>query len=976
MRRLYLVLALFCVLLVNFAASAASTESSLPALVLDDEPQSANAKETGESSAGTDQQSGPRATTSESEKEPKLIPYETKLNESQPKQIGTEQPKEDASSSAGPTSASDESSSNRPIDATITNKESSSQTNTESVQTTTLAVPTTQETASNGAKDISVLLANKNDSENDLASPTATAPPADSEPKAPSVTKENKSSVESDLDSPVDVGKPNDSRFHYSLGNPEKPADEPKSEGETEFSSSTETVSVAQAEGNKVPEIKDTDKGVSAIDGLPSKPLDADADGKSKKPGFGEATKPVEQSPKDKTEPKVEQSAGENETKVVGTTTTVPPSPSVSQSVDSTVSVTTKQTLVPSESSTRLPQDQSKAEPPRIEKEPDRSGSTEVSSISTTIKPLVKVSSDKPASVPSIIAVALGTALGAAVNPILSKDKDKSATTTSTTTKTPLLSATRKSATDKWDRWTPSSTSIPSTRRRPILPSIRRRFRPYNRFSPFPWGGADSYSPIGGEPEFMPAEPIGPRLAGPTSTTSTTSKPKRRASSTSETPKSTSSSASPASSTSSSDEDEEVPMRPQDSPTTRRRTNGNRRRHHNHHHHHHHHHSHQGDHEGPGRRHHHSSHRHHDREERPLGENSPFDHPIAHQPRPLSPGFGLFNSGPTGTGFDLLNPFSGWLDDSSKPVRPPIRGSNAPPSLSPAGRPGGYRPSSVEGEQSEPTEHQHHGSGSNTHHQHHGYGGHYDDRHTGRDDYHDHHDHHDRDRDHDHHHHHDCHDHHDHHREPSRPHRHRDREPARPPIGGDYDTYPPSSFGQNGRPHRPYNRRDQAESESSEASPSLYGSRGERVGSLPRRVPSILSPFDSLFGALDDELFSLRSSFVDGPFKSESGQTFDALVSSPKISMPALEAGATRDAPSVGLDKVKDQAKASSTENNGKAEFEDNLTAGEHHSSRSSFRPSEGDASKLENPCSIHERGFQCLFASKQLPLFNLFHRL
>ena len=294
--------------------------------------------------------------------------------------------------------------------------------------------------------------------------------------------------------------------------------------------------------------------------------------------------------------------------------------------------------------------------------------------------------------------------------------------------------------------------------------------------------------------------------------------------------------------------------------------------------------------------------------------------------------------GSTGSGFDLLNPFS-WLDEVTKP-RPPLHqhqrpgssssfGSNERPYLPasqtgltgggagshagrPAGRPSGptesdYNENPGLGGNDEPLRQPH----ESHHHGHRPYrpssGG------TGRDTYDDHH--HEHEHDHHHDHHHDCDHDYDQHNQ-NRPHR-----PIRPQLGNDYDTYP------GRRPDRPYSRRD----EGALGSPLSRSSVGERdepssrkhepvdptsdsspsrpasgLGAGPvssyapiLRVPgSVLSPFGSLFGSLDDSLFGgLRSSFIDAPLKAAvaatadtvrqlHGAALDTIVTSPKISLP------------------------------------------------------------------------------------------
>lgn len=837
-----------------------------------------------------------------------------------------------------------------------------------------------------GEKDIRVLLANKNDAENDLNSPSVEKEKFSPPPSLVVVTSTVDKKEPAGLDSPVDTvnggstgdaGKPQvesfDNRFHYSLaGNSDSKSLSGSDSGEQATTTTTTTTTTTERPSTSQPDQEPAKKEEAPIsekevplEEAAKKEVAADSpkeknespreeaasdDGSlvAKKADSGEKVepavavnpiperKPEESSPANRLVPGEESDKSSPEP-LPSTTTSAPASPPL----ESSTSAPATQSSSAAESSTAVnkakepsgEEVQTKATKPQTTPEGSAKSGGEGESVKNTqvssLEPKKPAeSADKPISVPSILAVALGTALGNAVNPLHNKNQSKEkpaiaatrnlTTSTSTTTKAPTVSSTsRKSSTDKWDRWSPSTVATPTTgapptrlRPLPILPSIRRRFRPYNRFSPFPFGGPDSYSPS--ETEFSPpvvGSGSGSRFS-PAVTTSSTSRPKRRRTSTTESP------ARPAVGESGSDEaDEEVSLKPtQDTSGTRRRGQGtsNRRRHNNHHHHHHHPHNHGESEFGGRRQHHHKQHgtRNFEREE-PFGDSStggsPFQteagHPHRHAPRPISPGFSLFNSGAgTGSGFDLLNPFSGWLDEAIKPARrPPV--SQAPgPSIGSPGRRPGSQPIPVEGDYNEE-----HGDGHHHHHQHR--------PHNGREgDYHDHHNH-DCDHHHEHDHEHDYDHHHEHHhREPYRPNRPQ-REPLRPPIGGDYDPYPSSaSFGR--RPARPYNRRDQAELENKEqnggaeqVSPGLYASIAPVA---PRRVPSIFSPFDSLFGSLDDDLFSLRSSFIDTPAKEASPHPFDTILTSPKISMPGnIDQSARSASKEQGEDKRKEISAAS-----------------------------------------------------------------
>lgn len=1022
-----LMLALLSVFLVNLENNSAhSIQDSLPSLVLDDEstssspPASPSESSVTKKASSSDEENLDKEKTKEKDtNESRVIPYKTNEREESQQTLTTEQPKESS------------------VEST---KETTSQAS--SVAESTSTSKPAEETSTNKAleKDINVLLANKDDAENDLASPNSnsnsnsnSAPKSPIEPDAgqkPSVvmtSSEEKKQVE--LESPVDTNKQNDDRLHYSFGNPEpsKPSVEKKETPKEEAVGSEiapekplEEKKGEEAENKPVEEKRDEAKADAGgptgkrdqkeeeeEDEEKNEGYDKELDGK--KDVSGEKPSKVDETPKQQASaPKTD---SESSTKTLTsateqtTTTTVSSISAETSSTEppSSTTDTKSETVEKKEESPIVPKSEKPEGDGELKRKAPAEASTSVASTtapvssrspspspstSTTTTASTNVSSTKvpkTASVPSILAVALGTALGAAVNPIISNKSDKkppppvlvnspsaSSTITSTTTKAPS-STTKKSSTDRWDRWstTPPSTVSTSTsgpaRRRPILPSIRRRFRPYNRFSPFPWGGVDAYSPVGGDPDFLPADsPPKPPLSG------TTNRPiRRRTGSAGEftSSKPTILSGSPQSTNSDEDDGEDL-----ESSNRRRQGNGNRRRHHHHHHHNRNNeeNSEPGSQSVPKRKHlehhhqHHHSHRHHDRDERPTVDvPSAFDSSFpssSSQPRPISPGFGLFNTGSqAGPGFDLLNPFSGWFDDvnaGSRPQRPPSR---APPALSPttssssSGRPVGHpRPQvAVEGEYDDNGHHEY--GGRHDHHHHHGR------PHNGRDEY-----------DHDHHHH-DCHEHdYDYHRDPYRPNRpHRDREPNRPPIGGYDDNYtPPGGYGR--RPARPYNRRDQAEQdrnsnrerEGSEASPSLYGGR---VGALapvaPRRVPSIFSPFDSLFGSIDDGLFSLRSSFIDSPLRavgSDAVHTFDTIVSSPKISKQGVEQVFSAPSPlnnkeslgasSLDSDKAKEAKQSFSSLDSAENNTNGKATVPASNCTENPLKDPESDPSKSNDP--------------------------
>lgn len=947
-----LLLSLICVLLVNLEdISAHSIQDSLPALVLDDENTSSYSSASPElvtrktASNNEDNVDSKEKAKENDNNESKVIPYKTDKREKQQTPTSNEPPKESNVDSSKETTTSQAPNS---ADSTTTTAASVKQ----SVEETKVAnkVP---------VKDINVLLANKDDAENDLASPNPSSNPngpqdpaeTHSEPaqKPSVVVTSNEGKKNTELDSPVDTNKQNDDRLHYSLGNSEqiKPSVEKKAEPKDD------TVASSELAPEKPLVEKEKAKEEKKDEEVEKKPVEEkkpdskdekdeeekekeDGEGEIKKDDNGSASDKELDSKKDVSDEKIkideapkQPSASptleaENKDKKFPLTTEQP-----ATTVGLSTAEQTSTELLPSKKdieTSKVDTEGKKIELPRGEKPereetskkvPMEASTTVATPISSSASPLptttavaaetstAKVSNVKPPNVPSILAVALGTALGAAVNPIISNKSDKkppvvaspsSTISPSSTTKAPS-STTKKSSTDKWDRWTPtppttlSSTTSGPTRRRPILPSIRRRFRPYNRFSPFPWGGADAYSPAGGDPEFSATDPLAPK---PPSFSSTTNKPSRRRTgspsgeSFPSRPTSIGGSTQAGSSDDHDDNEETLP----ESSNRRRQGNEHRRRHH-HHHRHHHRQNEAGLGESsqtpPRRRvhsHNHHSHRNHDRDERPF-DSSPFDGPPSYppfsssQPRPVSPGFGLFNTGSqTGSGFDLLNPFSSWLDDFSTNSRPQSHAQPRPPI---------------------PVE----GKYDDNNHNPHEYGGRFD-----------------------HHHHDDCHDHdYDYHREPYRP--HRDREP----------NQPRPNYGR--RPARPYNRRDQAEHERNNnrehenldsSQPSLLGRAGTSVAP---RVPSIFSPFESLFGSLDDVgFFSLRSSFMDSPLKaaSDSTHTFDTIVSSPKILKNEAEQASVSSAinknssgasSSISSDKAREDKPSTSvsfdeTNNNGK----------------------------------------------------------
>lgn len=998
-----MVLTLLSVLLVSLiGVRAHSIQDSLPALVLDDEvdqtvgspspaPPSVpdKEKEAPKEASAPAEPMAPGNTVPLSDKpdDPKLISYETskayEYKPAAPTTIASAQP--DA-----PVTRATSDSTGETSQASVNGKGSTSQSSGADLTPGAASLEPTG--ATNAEKDINSLLENKNDAENDLALPTTTTTTTTAAPPTTSTSPEEpKTTTRIDLDGPVDTNRSVDDRFHYMFGGSEKPA-EPDAAASARPSESEPPVE-RPAEEKKAAskpsgDEKSGDKHGDKPDEKPGKKSDEKSD--EKPPVVAESALAVVEKPQAESEaPKaVEATKGssldgkkidyDDKTKSI-----------VVESVSDDQLAKKPATTDASHRPAGAPADAPSSAPPTqadsltepavkaTEKPLVAEAKSQGTPVNSTVTPVAKKQpSDgkKPGSVPSILAGALGTALGAAVNPILTgKDNKTGSSTTippavgssvsskdSTTTMTTLAGsssttttkAPRKSTTDRWSRWSPStSPSItsstlspaPPTRRRPILPSIRRRFRPYNRFSPFPWGGADSYTPMGADSDYVPAqEGIGFSSSRPTTTTL---RPKRRGSSTE------SSKSSPSSTTSSpssaapkpSDQDNEDEAGP--NVTNRRRGQGaNRRRHHHHYNNRHN----QNDGEfdltgGSHRRRYNTNpgHRYYpqERDERPPfgGDSSIFN------TRPYSPGFSLFNTGTsglgssTGSGFDLLNPFS-WIDEVTKPrpplhrpeLRPPLSGGG-PPTIGSPGRLPGHRPTAVEGEYSNESP-----QPQNHHHGHdHGHGGHRPPGGHSREDYDDYHDHHGH---HGHHGHHDCHHDHDHdydhHHHNHRPHRpHRESPIGGPlPAGGDYDTYPPSSPGY--RSNRPYpGRRDQSEpfgslptssggssgheSENPESYVPSRPNSSERssVGPSsagPRRIPSLFSPFDSLFGSLDEDLFGgLRSSFIDSPLRAgaetnkNTNTAFDAVVTSPKISMPSAGANnKPRQLPAAEIEKL------------------------------------------------------------------------
>lgn len=870
-------------------------------------------------------------------------------------------------------------------------------------------------------KDLKSLLENKNDAENDLASPPM-ASVGGSANSASSSSSSKKMSDELPVSVIADSDKPtfNTDRFHYSLGGSDSSKTESGDKSDSSLAPKEDKARGDESDSDKssTENKSDTDKSASDASDEPD-----------------ESEKNTEK-PQESSDPAAKKSTNENQAPVSTSTAkpllesankelSAPVAPAevkpekdqsepVSSGTQAVLSSKEDAPVAKADSSPAAAEDSKPSalapvKPTNSEDKPASEQATSQVSASvsptssptpttaapastTTVAPVSRSPEPKPADAPQqsaapgsaveTIAAAAGAAVGSALAPgLASKDQPgatspppKAATTstTTTTTKAPAsstTSTTRRSSTNRWSSWpTTSTSSPPSTRRRPILPSIRRRFRPYNVF---PWAMPEPYSPL--EPDTEPD--FGPAFDGSTSSTSVTPKPKRRLTTSTTEPPSTTSKWSTSSSSHpkypSDETDDETPT-----VATRRRIpeGGNKRRHHhNRHHHHHHHHRDRFNPDGdsplsghdiygshPPRRpldqrpvvHHNSRpsrpsyqgprrNKHHDD---PLPGLEPFS---SSRPQGIPPlgGFGLFNSagsGPAGSGFDLLNPFS-WIDEVTKPrpslhnnPRPPVgTGVNpvsghdqsfrpTPSHFGTAGRPSGQRPAPFEGEFNEGGPPggpgvAHHGDADRPLN--------HDDRHRrphggrrpvggGRDDYDDYYDcdgHGNHGHDYD----------HDYNGRPYRP-------PYRPTRPGrdDYDDY----GSRPGRPSggRPYNRRDESTSEASgnreTEAPTRHrestrsggssAAPGERLesGSAaqaasavpasassaavgPRRVPlSASSPFDTLFGSLDDDLFGgLRSSFIDSPLKAaaetirQTNNAFDAIISSPKISLPSSD---------------------------------------------------------------------------------------
>lgn len=788
----FLALALLSIHLVNQEAKAVSIQDSLPALVLD-EDSSVDVKK---SSTG----------------EPAEV--QKGVSEVRPQEASTEQPRiEPAEPKVEPPKDN-----NKTVESITTTSQPPIRDSAESVNSPVGESEDSKKTST----DINTLLANKNDAENDLASPSEPSSTSSTEsvqtksdPPKPSVV---------DLDSPVETNKPNesnDNRFHYSLGNAES---KPASETTTEQAEST-TASVDEEKTTTVEnKSKDADAtSTTQQQTTTEQPPQTSTQLEEKKP---------ESANKDATEEKKVESSQVSTDNPVKETSAEP-------EVKPVVAESAKPSILDSRKDKDEPTSSTAASTPKIEQpkvEVEKQNDTKVEPNVTTPKtssensPVEKVESiEKPTSV---LATALGTALGAAVNPLASNSVPKlepklaepstAATGVQSTTKAPAV--VRKSSTDKWENYTPStpSTSSGPTRRRPILPSIRRRFKPQSGY------GYDR------DPDYLPSDsdPFTRSTATPTS-----SKPRRKWGTSID------------SSSSDADDKDESPSIP---PRRQPSVNNRRRHHHNHHHHHHHGESDVGPLSGRRRHHHHHHHNHHrhrhdERDERPVEEPSSFSDSISpqHNQRPFSPGFSLFGPGSTGSAFDLLNPFAGWLDDIGRPK--PARREHLP---SVGARPynSPHRPNPVEGYYNGGHEHR-------------------DQRipmvglHNGREDF-------------EPNHHRDCHDQsyaHHNHRDGQHQHRNKEGESL-----DDQDSYFGEESYSSDRHNQPTSVRDRTQS-SSRSSPESYNKK---------RLPSIFSPFDSLFAPLDDEIFGLRSSFVDGTPKSDSTRSFDAVVSSPKISMP------------------------------------------------------------------------------------------
>lgn len=316
-------------------------------------------------------------------------------------------------------------------------------------------------------KDINILLANKDDAENDLAwGNPAAKPPADSAPtdrepvESPARPTHN---IDADIESSSQSSQ--SSPVQPTTSQPETRSDDPKP---TEASSVTTSAK---------PQVKDESPIVAES---PSKSVD------SEKQGFEisqDQNKPDKSVP-EKSEPTKPNTSQEKEaTNSTTKTATDDKQPSI-------ISPKTE----PSEDKINLDKPESTTKEPA-------SNSPAVKELETgaEIKPASSTQSpnNKSPSIVPVIGTALGTAIGAAAVPAIVNKKDEKTTLTPKLATTPRpsvrpVSTTRRSYTDMWDRWTPSHR--PDTRRRPtFLPSFKRRNRPQNRF---PWsGGVEPYTP-------------------------------------------------------------------------------------------------------------------------------------------------------------------------------------------------------------------------------------------------------------------------------------------------------------------------------------------------------------------------------------------------------------------------------------------------------------------------------------------------
>lgn len=386
------------------------------------------------------------------------------------------------------------------------------------------SAPTPAEEHPPAKPDLSVLLASKDDSENDLAEGSAQSGTTGQSVDAKKATAAPETTIELDAG-----GKPADDRFHYSV---------------------SLDSSAAEKEKGKEKPLKD--KATEGDREQTAAPAPAKDDEESK----------------EKEDDITTQAPSTTTTSTLAPTTETHTEPPKASSAESTAMESEKEassTEVPAPS-TSAPVAKKAEEAPKPEDNKmtttSASTGTDISTTTTAKPPLNTNSSILSTAISSAAGSAIGSAIGAAaadIKPIKAPAP-----------KLPTMSSKRPSLSfDHWNDRRPLSptTNSPSSRRRPILPSIRRRFRPFG--TPFGAGiepfesetssdsefghGFGSSSPFGPS-AFRPMHPLLPgfdSLAPKAGPGSSTRRPCRRCSTTT-----SSSSSSPSESTT------EAPLKP------------------------------------------------------------------------------------------------------------------------------------------------------------------------------------------------------------------------------------------------------------------------------------------------------------------------------------------------------------------------------------------------------------------------------